>query len=118
MSPLVPVQHVALVGTFVFTGGKKVLEHRHAGCQTCGIPKFCVYCGQPTQMNMNPSLPFPNGSFENQSRASVPNVGYGDVLQMRSMMPMPMMQMPVQANNASTSRSQGLPVMMMPEAMM
>jgi hypothetical protein len=45
-------------------------------------------------------------------------VGYLDLMQMRSMMSMPMMQTPVQ-NNPSTSQSQGLPVMMMmPETMM
>merc|ERR1712070_580588 len=99
-------------GNFCGHCGKKLME------PSCGVvPKFCVYCGQPTQMTTSSPWP-PNGFFENQVHSSVPNVGYGNLLQMQSMMSMPMMQTPVQ-NSPSTGQSQGLPVMMrMPDNVM
>jgi hypothetical protein len=32
-------------GNFCVHCGNKVIEHRLAGCPSCGVPKFCVYCG-------------------------------------------------------------------------
>lgn len=108
-------------GCFCIHCGKNVVEHRLAGCPTCGVAKFCVYCGQPTERmlkmgSVSPSSPKP--ILQNKANMYMPNVGYGDVPQMQSMqmMQMPMMQMPVQTAT-TPSQSQGSPVMM-PEGMM
>merc|ERR1712216_400848 len=106
-------------GHFCVHCGKKVLASIH-GCQTCGVPKFCIYCGHPTErmmkmdenkMNMNtPKAAYEDVMQMQSMNMMTPKAAYEGVMQMQPMMSMPMMQMPFQTN-ASPFQSQGSQVM-------
>jgi hypothetical protein len=79
-------------GQFCVNCGRKMMEYRLAGCRTCGTPKFCVYCGEPTErMKQEPAMNFnqawPLNKFQFYMPHSDPSYSEPQ---------MPMMQMPMQ----------------------
>jgi len=79
-------------GQFCVNCGRKMMEHRLAGCRTCGTPKFCVYCGEPTErMKQEPAMNFNQAYARDKFQFYMPHSApsYNEPQ-------MPMMQMPMQ----------------------
>lgn len=99
------------------------MDERLLGCQTCGLPKFCVYCGNSTEKmkatNMVPQNPRANYMQPFlETKASAPmytqDVGCGDPMQSTMSIPQ-LMQLAMQAGVATASPNS--PVTM-PDGMM
>lgn len=104
-------------GQFCVNCGRKMMEYRLAGCPTCGTPKFCVYCGEPTErmklestMNLNQAYP------QDKYQIYMPNVGlgYNDPQMQVMQMPMQFFQANIQnANQVMMSSEVANPMMAM-----